>query len=238
MSLKLVMVEDSRLARNELLELLRPYQTIEVVGQAQTVAAGVALINAQQPDVLLLDINLPDGTGFDVLEQLNTCPAVIFTTAHDEYAVQAFEQNALDYLLKPISQRRFNQAVEKLLQAPTEHRPNQAEQVIDHKIFVKDNDRCWLVDVQQIRYFVSHGNHTQLHFDRHQPLVYKSLTQIQARLPEKQFFRANRSHIININFVKNIEAYGQSGLLLTMDDGQEIDVSRRHASHLKKALSW
>jgi two-component system LytT family response regulator len=238
MNLKLVLVEDSRLARNELLELLKPYQTIAVVGQAGTVAEGVALIKQHQPDVLLLDINLPDGTGFDLLEQLDHCPAVIFTTAYDEYAVRAFEQNALDYLLKPISQQRFNQALEKLLKGPADGHALAAEQVIDHKIFVKENDRCWLVDVQQIRYFVSHGNYTQLHFDQHQPLVYKSLTQIQARLPEKQFFRANRSHIININFVKNIEAYGPSGLLLTMDDGQEIDVSRRHARHLKKALSW
>ncbi|WP_223786756.1 LytR/AlgR family response regulator transcription factor [Marinicella meishanensis] len=238
MNLKLVMVEDSRLARNELLQLLKPHQNLEVVGQGSTVAEGVALIREQQPDVLLLDINLPDGTGFDVLEQLDHCPAVIFTTAYDEYAVQAFEQNALDYLLKPISQQRFNQALEKLLKAYATEPSPKVEQVIDHKIFVKENDRCWLVDVHQIRYFVSHGNYTQLHFDQHQPLVYKSLTQIQTRLPEKQFFRANRSHIININFVKNIEAYGHSGLLLTMDDGQEIDVSRRHASHLKKALSW
>ncbi|MEZ5471373.1 MAG: LytTR family DNA-binding domain-containing protein [Marinicella sp.] len=233
MSLRIVIVEDSRLAQNELLELLKPYKTTEVIGTAKTVQEALVLINKQLPDLLLLDINLPDGTGFDLLNQLNPCPQVIFTTAYDEYAIKAFEQNALDYLLKPINEKRFNQALEKALQQPQ----SVNNSIIDHKIFVKDNDQCWLVDIQKIRYFVSHGNYTQLFFDEHHPMVYRSLNQIEQRLPVNQFFRVNRSHIININFVKHIEAYGQSGLLLTMDDDTEIDVSRRHASHLKQALS-
>ncbi|MCB1583199.1 MAG: aminoacetone oxidase family FAD-binding enzyme [Xanthomonadales bacterium] len=186
----------------------------------------------QQGNHLQIDL-LPDSDGFDLLNQLNPCPQVIFTTAYDEYAIKAFEQNALDYLLKPINEKRFNQALEKALQQPQ----SVNNSIIDHKIFVKDNDQCWLVDIQKIRYFVSHGNYTQLFFDEHHPMVYRSLNQIEQRLPVNQFFRVNRSHIININFVKHIEAYGQSGLLLTMDDDTEIDVSRRHASHLKQALS-
>ena len=234
MKFKTLIVEDSRLAQNELLRLCEPYHSLEVVGQAKTMADAVKQITATTPDLLLLDINLPDGTGFDLLDQLQWGPQVIFTTAYDEYAIQAFERNALDYLLKPISEKRFNQAVEKL----SKESKNDAENdLIDHKIFVKDNDRCWLIDIQQVRYFQSQGNHSQIHFDDHKPMVYRPLSQIEQRLPDKQFFRVNRSYIININCVKNIEAYGNSGLLLTMDDGHEIDVSRRHSSHLKQALS-
>ena len=224
MKFKTLIVEDSRLAQNELLRLCAPYSSLAVVGQAKTLADAIKLIRKTEPDLLLLDINLPDGTGFDLLDQLQWVPQVIFTTAYDEFAIQAFERNALDYLLKPISEKRFNQAVEKLNK---ESKDEPESGLIDHKIFVKDNDRCWLIDIQQVRYFQSQGNHSQIHFDDHKPMVYRPLSQIEQRLPEKQFF----------NCVKHIEAYGNSGLLLTMDDGHEIDVSRRHSSHLKQALS-
>ncbi|MGJ8663639.1 MAG: LytR/AlgR family response regulator transcription factor [Marinicella sp.] len=234
MSIKAVIVEDSRLAQNELLELLKPHDSIQVVAKAKTVAQAITAIEQEKPDLILLDINLPDGTGFDVLDQIQWCPAVIFTTAYDEFAIKAFEMNALDYLMKPVSEKRFSQALKKVLSLTDSQATNKP---IDHKIFVKDKDRCWLVDINTIRYFVSHGNYTQINFGRDQPLVYKSLSQIQTRLPEKQFFRANRSHIVNIEFIKNIEPCGTSGLLLTMDDEAEIDVSRRHASHFKQMLS-
>lgn len=232
-SYKTLIVEDSRLAQNELVTLCQPYSSIEVVGKAKSVTEALDLIEQLKPDLLLLDINLPDGTGFDLLDEISWVPQVIFTTAYDEFAIKAFELNALDYLLKPISEKRFNQAIEKL---PIDIEPT-TNKTIDHKIFVKDNDKCWLIDIQQVRYFQSQGNHCQIHFGEHKPMVYRPLNQIEQRLPVNQFFRVNRSHIININFVKDIEAYGQSGLLLTMDDDTEIDVSRRHASHLKQALS-
>jgi two-component system LytT family response regulator len=234
MKIKTLIVEDSRLAQNELLTLCAPYNSLQVVGQAKTLAEAKSLINDLQPDLLLLDINLPDGTGFDLLDQLAWVPQVIFTTAYDEFAIQAFERNALDYLLKPINEQRFSQAIEKFTDQTADQTTGGT---IDHKIFVKDNDRCWLIDIQQVRYFQSQGNHCQIHFGGHKPMVYRPLSQIEQRLPAKQFFRVNRSFIININAVKHIESYGHTGLLLTMDDGQEIDVSRRHASHLKQALS-
>lgn len=234
MSISAFIVEDSRLARQELYELLKSYQTIEVVGEAKSVTEAIVSIDKLQPELIFLDINLPDGTGFDVLSQINRCPEVIFTTAYDEFALKAFELNALDYLLKPISEKRFNQALEKL---NVESLEKQNKGPIDHKIFVKDNDRCWLIDISDIKYFMSQGNYTQIHFNDQQPMIYRSLIQIHERLPEKQFFRANRSYIVNINYIKNIEPYGSSGLLLTMDDDHEIDVSRRHASHFKQVLS-
>ncbi len=234
MMIKVVIVEDSRLAQNELLELLKPFSSIQVVAKVKTVTEAIVAINREQPELLFLDINLPDGSGFDVLDQIKNCPAVVFTTAYDEYAIKAFEMNALDYLMKPISEKRFKQALEKVLATSISE---ESSETINHKIFVKENDHCWLVDINQIRYFVSHGNYTQIHFDQHKPLVYKSLSLIHERLPDKQFFRVNRSHIVNVEFISNIEPYGTSGLLLTMSDGQEIDVSRRYSSHLKKMLS-
>ena len=233
MKIKAVIVEDSRLARNELLELLKPFNSIEVVASAQTVEQGIEIINQHQPNLIFLDINLPDGTGFDLLEQLDFCPSVIFTTAYDEYAFKAFELNAMDYLLKPVNAKRFEQALEKIIVIDN---PNE-QSIIDHKLFVKENNRCWLIDINEIRYFQSNGNYTHIHFDKFQPLIYKSLNKIQERLPNKQFFRTNRSYIVNINFIDKIENYGTTGLLLTMDDGKEIDVSRRHTSYIRNMLN-
>ena len=230
--MRAVIVEDSRLARLELKQLLKAHPDIEIVAEAKDMKTAATVIQQTQPDLILLDVNLPDGDGFELLQSLSKCPPVIFTTAYDEYAIQAFEHNALDYLLKPINPKRLQQALSKLTESQQE-----IEETIDHKIFVKDGDQCWLIDILQVRYFESCGNYVRLHFDDHQPLVYKSLSNIEKRLQDKVFFRTNRQFIVNVNFIQSIEASGSTGLFLTMDDGKEIEVSRRHTSHFKNMLS-
>ncbi|WP_395373660.1 LytR/AlgR family response regulator transcription factor [Marinicella sp. W31] len=230
--MRAIIVEDSRLARLELQQLLKAHPDVEIVAEAKDVRSAQLAIAENDPELIFLDINLPDGNGFELLQSLSHCPQVIFTTAYDAYAIQAFEYNALDYLLKPINPKRLQQALDK--RTGVEHDDSGT---IDHKIFVKDGDRCWLIDIQQIRYFESCGNYVRLCFDSHQPLIYKSLSHIEKRLQDKVFFRTNRQFIVNVNFIQSIEASGSTGLFLTMDDGKEIEVSRRHTSHFKNMLS-
>ncbi|WP_444931617.1 LytR/AlgR family response regulator transcription factor [Microbulbifer sp. SSSA002] len=238
--MKAIIIEDSRLARNELKELLKPHKHIDLVAEAQDCEQAVSLIREEQPDLLFLDINLPDGTGFDILEKLDTAPKVIFTTAYDEYAIQAFEVNALDYLLKPINPEKFERALSKAQEdSPSTPSATSANYLdTSNKIFIKDGERCWLVEIGNIRYFENCGNHAQVFFEDNKPFIYKSLAKIEQRLNPEVFFRANRQQIINLNYIKNIEPWINSGLMVTMTDGKEIEVARRPACRLREMLSF
>ena len=232
--MKAIIVEDSRLARQELKELLKAHSNVEVIDEAASLKDAVTKINQHNPQVIFLDINLGDGTGFDVLEQIDTVPTVIFTTAYDEFAIQAFEVNALDYLMKPINPKKLKLAIDKI---PVQSKPPENILKEESKIFVKDGDRCWLIEIGKIRQFENAGNYAQIYFDENKPMIYKSLSKIEERLPKELFFRANRQTIVNLNYIKQVEAMGSTGLLLTMTDGKEIDVSRRHTSNFKQLLS-
>ncbi len=228
--MRALLVEDSRLARVELKALLEAHPHIQVVAEAENLEQAKSCLDVHQPEMIFLDINLPDGDGFELLAGMGTCPHVIFTTAYDQYAMQAFAVNAMDYLLKPINPKRLATALAKLPEQVSEH-------PIDHKVFVKDGERCWLIDLNEVWYIQSQGNYVQLHLANNKPMVYKSLSHIESRLQPKQFIRINRQFIVNINFIKNIETMGQANLLLTMVDDTEIEVSRRLTSQFKKLLS-
>ncbi|NVJ61900.1 MAG: response regulator transcription factor [Gammaproteobacteria bacterium] len=231
--MRALIVEDSRLARLELLELLKVHNDIEIVGEASNVADAIDMVDELMPDLLLLDINLPDGTGFDVLEKISNVPQVIFTTAYDEFAIQAFEVNALDYLMKPINPERLAKSLDKLAT------PEDSKKLLDEnsKIFLKDGKRCWLVKVANIRYLMSSGNHAQVFFDKEKPFVYQSLSKLEEKLKTDSFFRVSRQFIVNLNFIESIEPWDNGGFVLTMSDDREIEVSRRYAALLKNALS-
>ncbi|QFT54475.1 LytTR family DNA-binding domain-containing protein [Microbulbifer sp. THAF38] len=237
--MKAIIVEDSRLARNELRELLKPHKHINLIAEAQNCEEAISLISEEQPDLVFLDINLPDGNGFDILEKLDLTPQIIFTTAYDEYAIQAFEVNALDYLLKPINPQKLKRALDKTLREtpPTPSSDSISYLDSNNKIFIKDGERCWLIEIGKIRYFENCGNHAQVFFDDSKPFIYKSLAKIEQRLNPEIFFRVNRQQIINLNFIKDIESWINSGLLITMTDGKEIEVARRPATRLREMLS-
>ena len=203
--IKTIIVEDSRLARNELKELIKSFPEIEVIGEADNVDSGYELITAKQPDLLFLDINMPEKDGFELLEMLDNVPITVFTTAFDEYALKSFEYNALDYLMKPVSPNRFAKAIEKIKQKLQE-RVIKAEQKVEisNQIFIKDGEKCWLVKVADIYLFEVDGNYTKVFFNNQKAILNKSLNQIDKKLPE-DFFRANRNQIININYIKNID---------------------------------
>jgi len=233
-----IVVEDSRLARKELLRLLEQHPEIEVIAQSEDIQDAKRKIKSLKPELIFLDINMPGGDGFELLQQLDNCPKIIFTTAYDEFAIKAFECNALDYLLKPINPVRLKQAIEKVLTFANKDNFNKITETIDHKIFLKDGERCWLIDLEQVRYIESCGNYSRIYFNDKRPMLYKSLNKIEPRLKEKTFIRVNRQYIININFVSSIESEGINNLVLYMNDGKEIEVSRRYGSKMKQLLSF
>ncbi|WP_040278786.1 LytR/AlgR family response regulator transcription factor [Psychroserpens damuponensis] len=245
-TLKAVIVEDSRLARNELKELIKTHKEIELLGEAENVDDGFMLINETQPDLLFLDINMPEKNGFELLEMLDEVPITIFTTAFDEYAIKSFEYNAFDYLLKPINQKRFSKSIEKVIENAIKNVTPKISEVetkvdvlnLDKQIFIKDGEKCWLVKVQNITLFEIVGNYTRVFFDNNTPLIYKSLAQIEEKLPSDVFFRANRQQIINIHHVKKVVSWFNGKLKIEMQSGEEIEISRRQSYLFKEQLSF
>lgn len=243
-----IIVDDERLARNELKRLLENFANIQIVGEASNTDEAGALIEELQPDVLFLDIQMPGKTGFEWLEEWDGfLPEVIFTTAFNEFALKAFEVNALDYLLKPIELSRLSESIQKLEKRVFQVQRSQTSQItsqVGHvlgaqdQIFVKDGERCWFVRLDKVRLCESMGNYVRLFFDDQKPLVLKSLNALEERLDSKVFFRANRKHIINLNYIEKIEPWFSGGLQVTLiGKGEKIEISRRQSIRFKELLS-
>ena len=240
-TLKAVIVEDSRLARNELKELMKAHKEIELVGEAGNVDDGFELIESTNPDLLFLDINMPEKDGFELLEMLDEVPITIFTTAFDEYAIKSFEYNAFDYLLKPINQKRFSNSIGKVLEQSHSNDKSEIKKEglsLDKQIFIKDGEKCWLVKIKDISLFEIVGNYTRVFFEGNKPLIYKSLVKIEEKLPVEVFFRANRQQIININHVKKVVSWFNGKLKIEMISGEEVEISRRQSYLFKAQLSF
>jgi two-component system LytT family response regulator len=243
--MRALVIDDERLARKELINLLNQLETVQVVGEAVNVEDAKEKIDQLQPDVIFLDIQMPEKTGFDLLEELDQVPHVIFTTAYDEYALKAFQVNALDYLLKPIEPKRLEDAVLKLQgkmegiakREGLEGLGSQKKLTLEDQVFVKDGDRCWFVRLSNVRLFESDGNYIKVYFDNFKPMIHKSLTALDERLDEKSFFRASRKHIINLGWVEAIEPWFNGGLVVTLKGGDRIEVSRRQAARFKEMMS-
>jgi two-component system, LytTR family, response regulator len=238
MTEKIVIVDDERLARAELKKLLSTITDAEII-EAETFEKSIEVIHESQPQLMFLDIQL-DGkkTGFDVLAELEYTPKVIFCTAFDDYAIKAFEQNALDYLLKPIDPARLEEAYKKY--TTTKNKEEGIKKTVlgeEDQVFVKDGERCWFVTLSDVRLFESVGNYAKVFFGDNKPLILKSLNALEEKLDEKTFFRANRKHIINLKWIKNIEPYFNGGLIVTLRGDEQIEVSRRQAVKFKDKLS-
>jgi two-component system LytT family response regulator len=239
--MKALVIDDERLARKDLISLLADFPKLEVVGEAVNADDAIEKIEALKPDVLFLDIQMPGKNGFEMLEALDLVPKVIFTTAYDEYALKAFEVNALDYLLKPISKERLEECIQKLLEAEKnveqQHADTQYKLGLEDQVFVKDGDKCWFVRLSNIRLFESDGNYIKVYFDNFKPMIHKSLNALDKKLDDRSFFRASRKHIINLSWVDSIESWFNGGLLVKMKGGQKVEVSRRQASKFKDMMS-
>ena len=244
--IRAIIIDDERLARNELKKLLQEFPEIEVIAEAANANEGIEKIDSLNPDLVFLDIQMPGKTGFDMLAELEKAPDVIFTTAYDDYALKAFEVNALDYLLKPVEPRRLADALQKLHFEDSHEREGVSDEEISvnktllhetDQVFVKDGERCWFVKLADIRLFESVGNYAKIYFGSNKPLILKSLNALEERLDEKVFFRANRKHIVNLRLIEKIEPYFNGGLLLDLKGGEKIEVSRRQTVKFKEMMS-
>ncbi|RYF87179.1 MAG: response regulator [Chitinophagaceae bacterium] len=244
--MRAIIIDDERLARTELRKLLQEFPEVEVVDEASNAEEGVQKIESHNPDLVFLDIQMPGKTGFEMLQELDHAPTVIFTTAYDDYALKAFEVNALDYLLKPIEPKRLADAVEKVKKAQTSSSGesgggvtfNPSSILGEHdQVFVKDGERCWFVRLSEVRLFESVGNYAKVFFGSNKPLILKSLNALEERLDPKTFFRANRKHIVNLHMIDKVESYFNGGLLLELKGGEKIEVSRRQTVKFKEMMS-
>ncbi len=241
--IRAMIIDDERLARQEIKSLLENISDIEVVAESGVVDEALDIIEKENPDLLLLDIQMPGKTGFELLDELDgKAPEVIFITAYDEYALKAFEVNALDYLMKPVEEERLRESLIKVKKRIAD-RQNQAEPVGDGKldikdqVFLKDGEKCWFVELDKVRLFESEGNYVRVYFDDQRPLILKSLNALTDRLSEKFFFRASRKHIINLRWVEKVETWYNGGLLVILKDGTKIEVSRRQSVKLKEMMA-
>jgi len=240
---KALIIDDERLARNELKKLLLEFPEVEIIGEAANANEGIEKIESLSPDLIFLDIQMPGKTGFDMLLELERAPHVIFTTAYDEFALKAFEVNALDYLMKPVEPKRLADALNKLQQAEEKELAaslagvNRGMLSENDQVFVKDGERCWFVKLSDVRLFESVGNYAKVFFAGNKPLILKSLNALEDRLDEKVFFRANRKHIVNLRMIDKVEPYFNGGLLLDLKGGEKIEVSRRQAVKFKEMMS-
>jgi two-component system LytT family response regulator len=253
--LKAVIIDDERLARNELRRLLARHPEIDIVGEAASAQQARETLDDLESDLLFLDVQMPGETGFDLLASLDSVPLVVFTTAFDEYALRAFEVSALDYLVKPIDPKRLARTVERLhamIQGTPE--PGTTVSVADtaaapgripayakplserHRVFVNDGERCWLVELGDIRLFEAAGNYTRIFFGKERPLINRGLNQLEPKLDGRVFFRANRHQIVNVKAVRDIQPWFGGRLLARIDGGAEVTISRRRARVFRELM--
>ena len=251
--MKVAVVEDSELAREGLVSMLKVYSDLEIICSAGHPDTALEILTGTPADVLFLDIHMPGSSGFDLLAQLDYSPLIIFTTAYSEYAIRSFDFNTVDYLLKPISKERLEQAVVKLRRQfdslpisdgstlfPEGTPGKEPDQKLEmgSRLLIKDNDECYLVELSTIRYFESCKNEAIAFFKEERAYIKRSLNYLEQRLPANFFFRANRQYIVNLQAVTSISESISKGFSLIMSDDKEIEISRRRAGKLKEILSF
>lgn len=236
--MKALIIDDTRLARQELVYQLTDQEDIEIVGEAQNSEEAELLIKQFQPDLLFLDIQMPGRTGFDLLESLDEVPHVIFTTAYSEYAMKAFEVNALDYLKKPIIKERLKTALDKVRERMSEKNEDRKMLTANSQVFVKDGERCWFVALKDVRILEIWDNYTRIYFQDEKPMIPRTLNYMESRLDPETFFRANRQQIVNLTWIERIEPWFSGSIRLFLKDGSEVEVSRRQTAKFKQLMSF
>lgn len=238
--MKAVIVDDERLARKELSKLLEDFPEIEIIGECTNGKEAISFINEKKPDLVFMDIEMPELNGFDVVEQIDKTPAIVFVTAYNDYAIKAFEVNASDYLVKPVDPSRLKETIEKIKSDNEEIDTDSLERKTlssGDQIFIKDGEKCWFIKLDEIKLFESEGNYVRIYFKSFKPLVLKSLNNLEMKLDPRLFFRANRKYIINLTTVTHIENWFNGGLQVTLEDDRKIEISRRQAVKFKAMMS-
>ena len=235
-----LLVDDERLARQELRRLLADHADITIVGKAVNADDAVTRLEDSSIDLVFLDIQMPGGSGFDVLERLERVPLVVFTTAFDEYAVRAFEVNAFDYLMKPVRPERLASVLDRTRTALTTARDTRPERpsLSTGRVFLRDGERCWIVLWSDIVLFEVEGNYARAYFGSNRPLIRASLNALEAKLDPALFFRASRQHIVNLRFIESVETAPDDTYIIHLKNRSEVPVSRRQSRQLRESLGF
>ena len=238
---KTIIIDDERLARVELRSLLNKFDEIEIIDEAKNGEEGIEKIKELQPDLIFLDISMPGMTGFEMIKKLDKIPHVIFVTAYDEYALKAFEVDAMDYILKPVENERLEQAIQKLNNEEDDFESLEDVSTdknrvltIEDRIFIKDGEKTYFVKLSDVRLFESDGNYIKIYFGKNRPLILRSLNSFEKKLDANLFFRINRKHIVNLDFIDSIENWFNGGLRLELSTGEKVEVSRRQSIRFKE----
>ena len=237
--MKALIIDDSDLARQELKYLLKGKSGVEIVGEAENATQALQKIEELKPDLLFLDIQMPDKDGFELLQELEDVPEVIFVTAFDHYAMQAFEHNALDYLQKPIKEDRLVSAIERATKRASV-RSDLKKKILglDHQVFVKDGEECWFIKLKEVRVLEILGSYTRIYFQDKKPMIPRSLNYMESRLDPEVFFRANRQQVINLQYVEKIVPWFSGSLKVHLTTGEEIEISRRQSIRFREVMSF
>ncbi|MFT4537187.1 MAG: two-component system LytT family response regulator [Saprospiraceae bacterium] len=230
---KTIIIDDERLAREEVKRALSNYPEFVVLGEAGNVDDAIILIEKERPDLIFLDIHMPEKTGFDLLEELTVVPAVVFTTAYSQYAVKAFEVNALDYLVKPLREERFAITIEKIKTEFSKSEVKRDSLPMHYKIFIKDGEQCHFIPLTDIRLIQSMDNYARLYFGKDRAMIKRSLNLIEEKLDPNVFFRINRSQIVNTEYIEQINPSFKGKLNILLITGEKLEVSSRQSVKFK-----
>ncbi|MBX2967858.1 MAG: response regulator transcription factor [Cyclobacteriaceae bacterium] len=246
MKISCVIIDDEQLARELLREYIEQTDNITIVGEATKGKDAVEMIDNLKPDLIFLDVQMPGMTGFDVLDDITHDPYVVFTTAYDQYAIKAFEKNAVDYLLKPIDQERFQLAVKRAIERMKTEQYNVGELLRDMKtenktsydshIFVQKSEKLINLAVEEIMFLEASGDYTILTTKTDQFVSSSGIGKLEEILNPEIFIRVHRSTIININFLKEIEKHFNGGMIVKMQSGKSFPVSRTYAKLIRKKV--
>jgi len=247
---KTIIVEDEKPARDLLKAYLADKPELEIAGEFDNGFSGLKAINEMKPDVVFLDVQMPKLTGFEMLEVLEHHPEIIFTTAYDQYAIRAFEQNAVDYLLKPFSRERFSEAVGKLkarLENKTEEKEEQTQKLRItlaegedklHRVVIKKSGKIHVVSTASIHFLEAQDDYVMIYTDEGKYLKQQTMKYFEQHLDSSQFVRVHRSYIANISSIERIEPYEKTNYILILKDGNKVPVSRNGMQTLKENLDF
>ena len=245
--IKTIIVEDEKLARDLIKDYLQIHEDFELIGEYEDGFSGLKAINEMKPDLIFLDIQMPKLTGFEMLEVLEHHPAIIFTTAYDQFALKAFEHNALDYLLKPYSKDRFNEAIGKArervqsgdkdsINRLVEHRDEQEDEI--HRVVVKSRSRINVIPVDDIIYLEAQDDYVMIYTLQSKHLKQKTMKFFEAHLPVEDFVRIHRSYIVKLSEIAQMQLYEKESYILILKNGVKLPVSKSGLPKLKKKLDF
>lgn len=246
MKIRCIVVDDEKLARDLLEEYLSHYPDIELLATCKNGAEAIQEIEDKKPDLIFLDVHMPGLNGFEVLENIKHNPRVIFTTAYDKYAVKAFEQNTIDYLLKPIEEERFQLSIQKVLESGVVPGPdltallkniaNLSQDKYSDSLFVQKSDKYFRISASEVLYLEASGDYTVITTAAEQYLSSNGISKLEDKLDPGTFIRIHRSTIINQNHLREIEKHFNGGLIVKMDNGKTFPVSRSYVKKIREKV--